>query len=441
MTIIARTAAAIPRLLGPLADEAAAASGVIARRRKFSPASLAKTFLWGTVQKPDASDEHLARTAAQCGVSVSPQAIGQRHTPALAAFLESLFRKALAAVIGPDNALAPILDRFTDVTVIDSTVINLPDSLAGEYPGCGGRHGFGKAAMKLQTELDLRSGALTHVEIEPGKTADGGSARQHAARAPGSLRITDLGYFSVGVFATLVALRAHFLSRLHYKTGVRLPGAARPLRLPDWLGRHAGPWIDSAVELGPERLACRLVAWRLPADLAAIRRRKLREMSKAKYGAVPSAERLAWCDWTILVTSVPPVLMTPTEAAVLYKARWQIELLFKRWKSNGLADRTGDATDLRKRVRLWSRLLAVLVQHWLVVTGIDGDPTRSLHKVSEALRSFVARLMAAEDPGEWVVLLEAWQAMIRSACRRNPRSKPGTFELLNNPQKLDFRLT
>lgn len=442
MCIIARMAAAIPRLLDSFAREAAADSQVIVRRRLFTPLSLAKTFIWGTIQKPDASDERLARVAAQCGVPVSPQAVEQRHTPAMALFLEKLFRKAVGAVIGSDKPLAPILDRFTNVTVLDSTVINLPDGLAGKYPGCGGGRGGGRAAMKLQTELDLRTGALTHVEIEPGKTADGGSARQSAAREPGSLRISDLGYFSVGVFASLAAIGACFLSRLHYKTGVRLPGAARPLRLLEWLGSQAGPWVDAAIELGPERLACRLIAWRLPADLAAVRRRKLRETFKSQYGTVPSDERLAWCDWTILVTNVPADKVTPAEAAVLYRARWQIELLFKRWKSNGLAARAEPASEVRRQVRLWSRLLAVVVQHWLVVTGIDGDPTRSLHKVSESLRFFVARLLAAgDDPAAWVTVLEAWKAVIRKTCRRDPRSKPGTFELLNRPQDLDFRLT
>jgi hypothetical protein len=45
-------------------------------------------------------------------------------------------------------------------------------------------------------------------------------------------------------------------------------------------------------------------------------------------GREPSAERLAWCDWTILVTNVPVELMTPEEVVVLYRARWQVELLF-----------------------------------------------------------------------------------------------------------------
>ena len=47
-----------------------------------------------------------------------------------------------------------------------------------EFAGCGGSYGSGAAAMKLQTELDLRSGALSHVEIEPGCSPDGASSRQ-----------------------------------------------------------------------------------------------------------------------------------------------------------------------------------------------------------------------------------------------------------------------
>jgi len=34
--------------------------------------------------------------------------------------------------------------------------------------------------MKLQTEWDLRSGALNHVQIEPGRSSDGGTSRQDA---------------------------------------------------------------------------------------------------------------------------------------------------------------------------------------------------------------------------------------------------------------------
>src|SRR6202030_2471515 len=106
-------------------------------------------------------------------------------------------------VVGSDQALAPILERFTSVTVLDSSTITLPDSLKEEFPGCGGSYGGGAAAMKLQTEWDLRSGAVTHVQIEPGRSPDAATSRQNARRGKGSLRIADLGYFNVSVFADM----------------------------------------------------------------------------------------------------------------------------------------------------------------------------------------------------------------------------------------------
>ena len=69
-------------------------------------------------------------------------------------------------------------------------------------PGCGGSYGGGAATLKLQTELDLRSGAVTHIEIEPGRSPDGATSRQQVRRGPGSLRITDLGYFNLAVFTS-----------------------------------------------------------------------------------------------------------------------------------------------------------------------------------------------------------------------------------------------
>jgi hypothetical protein len=437
VNIVAKAGSAIRLVCGPLAEAAARETGVVVRRRKFTPRTLARVFVLGFLQKPAATDEDLARVAAQCGAGVTPQAVDQRHTPKLAAFLEALFRRAVRVVVGSDRPLAPLLERFTQVTVLDSTSIALPDGMRGSFPGCGGSHGGGAAAVKLQTELDLRTGALSYVGVEPGRGGDGQAARQHAPRPAGSLRITDLGYFSVAVFAAIQAAGAHFLSRLHYKTGVRSADGRR-LAVP----RGLAGFFDGPVLLGPERLACRLIAWRLPREQADRRRRKLRRQMLSKEGRAPSAERLAWCDWTILVTSAPAALLSAGEAVVLYRARWQVELLFKRWKSQGLAAALGGSTEARQVVRVWARLLAALVQHWLVVTAAWGDPARSWAKTAEAVRSFVGRLLWALDrPATLDEVIRTIRVTASATCRRNNRRKPGTIELLYDPSRLNFRRT
>jgi hypothetical protein len=442
MSMVARVGTAIQQLLGPLAQEVNRESPVVVRQRQFTPLSLARTFVLGFLHKPTASAEELAQIAAQCGAAVTPQAIDQRQTPRLVAFLEGLFRRAIRVVVGSDRSLAPLLDRFAAVTLLDSTVIGLPDGQRDRFPGCGGRCGFGQAALKLQTELDLRTGALAHVAVEAGRSADSATSRQYVRRGPGTLRITDLGYFNVAVFAALVAAEEHFLSRLQFGTGVCLPGgpAVAVLR---WLVGQAERLVDRPIELGlGQRLPCRLIAWRLPPELAHRRRQKLRAEHQRKWGREPTAERLAWCDWTILVTSVPGAQLTPAEALVLYRARWQIELLFKRWKSQDRVAALDGTTEVRQLVRVWARLVAAVVQHWLVVATAWGDPTRSWAKVAEAVRGFVGRFLATVDcPPALERTINDLMRVVASTCRRNRRSKPGTAELLNDIGRLDFGLT
>jgi hypothetical protein len=154
MGILARVGSALQRLFGDIAETAANESGVIERTRKFTALSLARTFVLGFLQNPKASDEKLAQMAAQCGADVTPQAIEQRHTAKLVDFLQKVFCQATKLIVGSDKALAPILERFTSTNLLDSSTIPLPDELEEQFRGCGGSHGGGKAALKLQTELD-----------------------------------------------------------------------------------------------------------------------------------------------------------------------------------------------------------------------------------------------------------------------------------------------
>jgi hypothetical protein len=440
MSILSTVGRTLQRLFGDSARRAGDESGVIQRKRKFTAASLARTFVLGFLQKPSASDEDLAQMAAQQGVSVTPQAIDQRHTPKLVAFLKGLFQRATQEAVGSDHVLAAILKRFTKVIVLDSSTIRLPDSLQDEYRGCGGSHGSGKAALKLQTELDLRSGALANVQVESGRSTDGATTRQQVRHGPGSLRISDLGYFNIAVFAAMMVAQEHFLSRLQFGTHVLLPDGTK-VELLSWLAQHQGFFVDQRILLGQaDRLACRLIAWKLPPDQANRRRRNLRADIKRKSGGLPTAARLAWCDWTILVTSVLEDQLTPTEATVLYRARWQVELLFKRWKSQNLVAELSGSTVVRQMVRLWARFVATVVQHWLILASVWGDPTKSLSKACEAVRQFVGRLAAAlESLTELERVLADLRRALAATCGRNPRSNPGTFELLNDPEKTKFR--
>jgi hypothetical protein len=441
MGIITRISAAVQSLLVTVAEEVGQTCPVVLRKRKFTAGTLAQTFILGFLAKPDASDEELAQTAALCGVGVTTQAIEQRHTMRLAGFLEELFRRATQIMVKSQEVLAPLLERFTAVMILDSTGTTLPDELRERFPGCGGSHGGGQAAMKLQVQWDLRSGALEPIAIEPGRDCDYKTSLQSTPLAPGTLRITDLGYFDTEVFQRYSQQGVFWLSRLQYGTSL-FDSEGERLDVLDWLNEQPGPFVDQQVLMGTERkVPCRVMAWRVPEEVANRRRQKLIAEARRKDGRTPSRERLAWCDWMILVTNVPKEMLTAKEAAVLYRARWQIELLFKRWKSLGLIAELSGSTVARQLIRVWSRLLAVLLQHWLV-TSVWGEPRLSLTKACEAIRRYAMTLAGAIDDLKRIeAAIERFGMMLRKTAKQNKRKKPSTFELLNDPEQLEYFLT
>ena len=353
-----------------------------------------------------------------------------------------LFRGAVRQTIGAQTALVGLLQRFPAVLILDSSTVTLPDALRERYRGCGGSHGSGQAALKLQVRWDLRSGALDAVAIESGRDCDYKTSLQADRLAPGSLRIADLGYFDTEVLEQLDDQQAFWISRLQFGTSVFRRDGQR-LALLDWLAGQRGPFVDRRVLIGTERkVPCRVVAWRVPQEVADRRRQKLIVETRRKDGRVPSRERLAWCDWTILVTNVGEELLTPQEVAILYRARWQIELLFKRWKSLGLIAELSGSTEARQMVRLWSRLLAVLVQHWVLLSVAWGEPRRSLAKACEAIRRHALLLVVSLGDG-WRLEGEIQRLadVLRMTARRNKRKTPSTFELLDDPSRLEYSLT
>jgi len=439
VSIVSQVRQALEEFFADTAQAANRQTRAVMRQRKFTPASLAMTFILGLLRNPRASVADLAMAAAEAGADVSPQAVENRFTPRLVAFLEAMFRRATQQVIASSQTLAPLLERFSNVILMDSSVIRLPDSVQQQFPSTGGDGG--KSALKLQTRLDLQSGALT-VQLEAGKSNDGASTLQKIKAQPGSLRITDLGYYCIAVFAAIARENAYFLSRIQHTTTVRVDGH-RQGDVVNWLNQQTTSVVDQWIEIGTQhRLHCRLIAWQVPQEQAGRRRQKARLDAKQR-GREPTAATLAACEWTFLITNVSAAQLSTREVMILYRARWQIELLFKRWKSIGLIAELSGRNDVERMARLWARLCAALIQHWLtVMVGWNSDHCWSLVRIANRVGELAGELIAGLC-GDWDVatVLERFARRIGRIARRNSRSKPGTLELLRDPDRLDYVLS
>ncbi len=430
MTTVADVTQALQALLTTTADLLARRTGFVQRTSKLTGAAFAQALVFGWLANPQASVEALAQAAAAVGVTISAQGLDQRFTEGAAVFLENLLARAVQTVIAADPVAIPLLERFTAVVLLDSSTVTLPAALALWWPGCSA----GTAALKLPVRYDLCRGQLSGLVVQEGHLSDRGTVLQTAPLPAGALRISDLGFFTLGVFAAMTAQGVYWLSRLVSGTAVDTLDGTRWDVL-DLLTAQDASTVELDVTLGvTQRLPARLRAMRVPEEVANQRRRRLRAEATRR-GRTPSAAQRAWCAWTIVVTSVPPTLLSLREALVLLRARWQIELLFKLWKSHGHIDESRSANPWRVLTEVFAKLLAMVVQHWLLLVSCWSFPERSLLKAAQTLRQYALSIASAlADPLLLDHILSVVQRCVAAGCRLNRRKKaPNTYQLLLEP--------
>lgn len=424
----------LQNLFGEVAQRVAFQSGFRQRVSKLGGAEVAQALVGGWLDNPKASRADLAQL-----VGVSKEALDQCLTKTGATFLKGLLSWAIQRLAGQQVGGVELLSRFTGVYVMDSSSLSLPAELAELWPGCGKAGSLNEAGLKLHVVLDLVSGTLYGPELTPARTHDRSGPHQGMELPAGTLRLADLGYFKLARFKEIAAQQAFFLTKV--QTGLHVyveDEQTQPLSA--WLAAQKQSSLDCEVVVGvAERLKCRLLAWQVPQTVVEKRQAGFKAQETKRQRPV-SAEQQALSYWTVYLTNVPADQLSPHEAGVLYRLRWQIELLFKLWKSggNGL-EQWCSKKPWALMSEIYAKLIGVVVQHWVLLVGIWHEPERSLIKASRVvrghIRSVLARLgepAALEDElGRVVVSLGQGGRLDRH------KLKPSSFQLLINLPLLD----
>ena len=314
----------------------------------------------------------LAQLAAKAGqlpkpVAVSPEAIYQRMNARALAFLREMIQRAFAKLhagdtVGEEGLFTP----FTRVHIADSTGFGLPDSLQALFPGAGGS--AGQAGAKLQLVWDYQSSTFAHFALIPWNIPDNKYIDTVVALAQkGTLFLFDLGYFKLAAFACIAAAQAYFLTRLNHQTTLSeaVGGGLSVVELPRVLPAEPRPLLEKAVFLGArEHVAARLIAVRMPEAIVNERRRQARKTAK-KRGYTPSHAHLTLLAWNLFVTNVPGTVWAPQTVCKAYPIRWQVELIFKSWKSYLQLATLPTKTATTPLCYLYGRLLLILLNYAL----------------------------------------------------------------------------
>jgi hypothetical protein len=431
MCTIAQLSEELQMIMTEVAYKIGQTSGFIQRERILNGSTFVQALTFGWLANPQASLGELNQSAANVGIEISPQGLNERFTPQAASCLRQVLAASLGLTLSSrERAALPVLARFSGVYVTDSSVVGLPKELIEVWPGCGGTHGA-TAALKLQVRWELLGGQLIDIVLRPGKEHDRRGAEYLTPLPAGSLQLEDLGYFKLDALQNSDQAGVTWVMRFKTGTGV-LTTSGEPLDIVAYLADMTDDTLDLAVLLGcHHHIASRLIARRLAPAKAEERRRDLKRAAQ-KRGQTLSAARLALADWDLYMTNASPDLLSTTEVMVVMRVRWQIELLFKLWKSQGGLSTSVSRNPWRILCEVYAKLLGLVIQHWLILTTDWAFPARSLHKAAQTIRKHAFHLACVLSDREWLSHAIATISRCLSAgCRLNSRRRhPGTAQLL-----------
>ncbi len=317
MSMVTRLCVCLKTAFADAPEQANQQVKVIKRRRKFTAVSLAWSHILACLKDPRAKVGDIAEMALLLGVDVTAQAVQQRYTNDLPEFFAALFKIMAKIRFGSEKTLAKILDKFTEAIYRDSTTMPLPASLAPQFPGCGGVGETNVAAIKVQTELDIRTGQLNCVQLEAGKSPDQATELLKVTPQRGSLQVNDLGYFSIAYLKFIIAAGAYFISRIQHT--VLVHEGEQSMTVIEYLRSRKSKLVDTVIEIGKHTTCkCRMIAWRVPAEIANRRRRALKKRN-AKKSRQPTKRALEACDWNVLTTNATSEMLSVEEVIVLYR--------------------------------------------------------------------------------------------------------------------------
>lgn len=424
---IPQVAHEIQTLLGPVADELAEAVGLVRRERTVTGSRFAQALVFGLMSNPCSSMEELSQSFTNSSQKrLSRQGLDGRFTARAAWFMERLVEAGVQLVLRSHAQANALLNRFKGVYVLDSTVIRLPEALRELWAGCGG------SGLKVHVCMDLCRGGWEGVQLTGSRTHDQAAGVNAVEFGPGSLRLTDLGYFNLDDLQQLDTAQCYWISR--YKIGTHLFDAdGQPIALVDCLTQQvaqANQTLDLPVQLGQQhRLKVRLLATRAPHEVVQERRAHLREWER-KHQCQASPQRRALCQWTLYLTNVPPSLLDTAEVALVYRLRWQIELLFKRWKSQAALDTWRTHNPWRILCEVYAKLLACLIQHWCSLLGDIHALDKSYFQAAKTITKKAWQLAAslADTPALELALAQIVRCL-QAGCRISySASSPPSFQ-------------
>jgi hypothetical protein len=335
----------------------------------------------------------------------------------------------------------PLKHHFTSINIKDSSKFSLPSTFNKNYPGFGN---FSKTngLMNLQYEYDLVSGNWKTLELTSAKRNDQQDSKQTIDFiSKGGLYIRDLGYVTPTYLKAIIQREASFLNRMPPQINIYTLDK-EPI---SWksINRKFSKAGASALDMDvliyeKDLIGCRLIIE--PVTNVEYRKRLTHAHNSARrHGVGISKEHKTRCRYNSFITNVDRTILPVEEIRKTYYLRWQIELVFKTWKSFFEIHKVKKVKTERMECQLLAKLLWVLL-NWRLFQSCNHQLHKQAPDKGVSLLKFFKRCICFSQSLRLVILhrlnLSKWLTeiflpIIDNTLCEAPSEKLTHYQILN----------
>lgn len=371
---------------------------------KISARSLIVGFMTMVSKKMNTYEAWAQEISIQAGCPVSKQAVEDRMNYETATMVRMVIEDEVRKSLSARHPKKPgSKSKFSSIKVEDSTVINLPQELAFAFPG-NVSLGRKKSQIKIHALYNQTDNIFHFLNLHSYTTNDQSLARVALGHIqPGDLILRDMGFLILDVLPEIDKNGGFFISRKHATIKVLDLSSEKELNLVKFLRKWR--FLDQEVLIGKaQKVKMRMVAIPLPKDQASARRRKARNDRDKRLNHDKGYYELL--GYLIFLTNVPQTKCTAEEIKDLYGLRWQIEIIFKCWKSQFnivklQPQKCNNPYRVLCMIYLWLLYIFLFQVVWFdhIKSTTKNDQHFSLLKMSRMFNAYFEKIIAGEAEG------------------------------------------
>lgn len=384
---------------------------------------------------------------------ISKQGLDQRFNENCVKFLKSIFQQLLKNRLSSQTVIQSGLS-FNRIRILDATSFQVPDNYAEKYPGSGGC--ANTAGLKIQLEYELKSGKIINMQSGAGSNSDSRFATETKNTIEkNDLIIRDLGYFSIDSFKNIEENEAFYISRLkpNIATYIRNPNPEYykngSIKKSSLFIRIDLKEVMNDMEYGEmrefkeiylckkEQYKTRLIIYKLTEKQLHERQVKTAKSARKK-GITKSQNTLSLLGITTYITNIPPELYDLEKIYEIYTLRWNIEIIFKVWKSIYHINKLKKVKIERFECQLYGKLILILVSSTMlfkfrkivaVSKGKEVSEIQLAQVINEFIKEFYISTIKTFEK-TFNIILYIYELAYKNALKPRKKGEKTPFDII-----------